>query len=476
MKRLSTIALALALTLSLSACGTFSDVSLQGSNAKSQSTEQITLTTNSETTDITSATDSEKPTETLGKFSQTATIEETVMVDEGGVKITATGVKYTNYSVEVELNIENNSDKDLSFMSGTAGYCCNSVNGYMTNDGYLNCEVAAGKKANDTISFSYDGLMLYGIREISDIEIGFYTSDDDYNYTYFAPQQIKTSVSELHDYSKDWYQETISSDAAKNTYDYDITYFSAESLYNENGVKLLSSGIMVNRDGETALLIELENTTDSMINVSTSDIAINGLTVNSSTWSSDTINAGKRCIVDVELSSALKSEYWDIYGIKEIGTVSLSLKQKNADGDDITEEIPIEIKIPDAKAEFDKAGKEIYNSNGLRIVSKTIIEDSSEYSADMYVLLLAENIDENTLSIDDVYDSLSVNGYMTDYSCYSQELNSGESAVIEIKLWESSLEENKITAVSDIKEVEIGFEIKSGRDTLDEPTITISFE
>ncbi len=472
MKRLSTIALAFALTLSLSACGTSSDVPSQSSNTESQSTEQITSATNSEAT----ATTTEKPAETLGEFSQTGMIDETVMVDEGGVKITATGLKYTNYSVEVELNIENNSDKDLSFMSGTAGYSCNSVNGYMTNDGYLNCEVAAGKKANDTISFSYDGLMVYGINEISDIEIGFYTSDDDYNYTYFAPQQIKTSAYELYDYSKDYYQEAITSDATMNTYDYDITYFSAESLYNENGVKLLSSCIMVNRDGETTLLIELENTTDSMINVSTSDIAINGLTVNSSTWSSDTINAGKRCIVDIELSSALKSEYWDIYGIKEIGTVSLSLKQKNSDGDDITEEIPIEIKIPDNKAEFDKAGKEIYNSNGLKIVSKAIIEDSSEYSADMYVLLLAENIGESTLSIDDIYDSLSVNGYMTDYSCYSQELKSGESAVIEIKLWESSLEENKITAVSNIKEVEIGFEIKSGRDTLDEPTITILFE
>lgn len=176
----------------------------------------------------------------------------------------------------------------------------------------------------------------------------------------------------------------------------------------------------------------------------------------------------------VNLSSALKSDYWDIYGVKEVGLVSLSLKQYNADGDEITEEIPIEITISDTPAEYDSTGKEVYNSNGLRMVSKTIMEDSSEYSSDIYVLLLAENMGENTLSIDDVYDSLSVNGYMTDYSCYSQELKSGESAVIEIKLWESSLEDNNIGAISDIKEVEISFEIKSGRDTIDEPSITIS--
>lgn len=463
MKRLSTIAWVLTLALSLSACGSSSDEPLQSN--ESHHTEQST-----------SAPVAEKPKETLGEFSKTATIEETVMIDENGVKITATGLKYTNYSVEVELNIENNSDNNLSFISGSAGYSCNSVNGYMTNDGYLNCEVAAGKKANDSISFSYDELTLYGITDISDIEIGFYTSDDDYNYTYYTPRQIKTSIFELHDYSKNCYQETISSAAAMNTYNYDITYFSTDSLYNENSVKLLSSGIMVNRDGETALLVEFENTNDSMIDMSISDIAINGLMVNSSTWSSDAINPGKRCIIDIDLSSALDSEYWDIYGINEVGSVSISLKQYNADGDEITEEIPIEIAISKKTAEYDTNGKEVYNSNGLRIVAKTVMEDTSEYSSDMYILLLAENTGKNTLSIDDVYDSLSVNGYMTDYSYYSQEIKSGESAVIEIKLWESSLEKNNIGAVSDIKEVEIGFEIKSGRDTIDEPTVTILFE
>lgn len=476
MKRLSAIGLALTLVMSLSACGASSDAPPQSNDNESHYTEQSTSAAEIETTYTTAATVTEKSQKTLGEFSETAEIEETVMIDENDIKITATGLKYTSYSVELELDIENNSDKALSFISGSLGYSCNSVNGYMISDGYLNCDIAAGKKANDSISFSYDGLMLYGITDISDIEIGFYTSDDDYNYTYYTPRQIKTSAFERHDYSKNCYQETISSDAAMNTYNYDVTYFSTDSLYNENGVKLLSSGIMVNRDDETILLVELENTNESTINISTSDIAINGLTVCSSTWSSVSINAGKRCIIDINLSSALDSEYWDIYGIKEVGSVSFSLKQYNANGDDIAEEIPIEIAIPDTPAEYDADGKEVYNSNGVRIVAKTVIEDSSEYSSDMYILLLAENIGENTISIDDVYDSLSVNGYMTDYSYYSQEINSGGSAVIEIKLWESSLESNNIKSVSDIKEVEIGFEIESGRDTIDEPTLTILFE
>ena len=115
----------------------------------------------------------EEPEKLKETFNQDATIEETVMYDEGDVKITATGLSYSNYDVKLELMIENNTDKDLEFVSGSMGYSCNSVNGIMTNDGYLLCDVAAGKKANDSISFDFDQLMLYGINEIADIEIGF---------------------------------------------------------------------------------------------------------------------------------------------------------------------------------------------------------------------------------------------------------------------------------------------------------------
>lgn len=414
--------------------------------------------------------------EKLGIFSKNATLTETVMVDEDDVKITAMGLSYNDYAAMLELTIENNSGKDLTFISGSMGYSCNSVNGYMVDDGYLNCNVANGKKANDSISFSYDGMMLYGINEIADIEIGFAIVDGDYNHTYTGPRQVKTSMYDSHDYSKDFYQEAITSRGAMNTFAYDITCFSQDTLYDVNGIKLLSSGIMINQDGETALLLELENSTKDMVYVSTSDIAINGLVVSSSIWSSDALNPGKRAIVDVELSSVLDSEYWGIYGIKDVGSVTLSLSQSNTDGNEIADKAEVEIVVPDKETEYDAAGNEVYSNGGLRIVAKAILEDSSEYNSNMYVLLLAENKSGKTLTIDDVYDSLSVNGFMTDYSYYSREIKNGESAALEIELWESSLEDNNISSTSDVKEVEIGFEIKEGYNIFDKPVITISFE
>ena len=53
-------------------------------------------------------------------------------------------------------------------------------NGYMTNDGYMNTKVGAGKKAKEVISFSVRDLAMMGIIDIADIDIGF---DIEYVFT-----------------------------------------------------------------------------------------------------------------------------------------------------------------------------------------------------------------------------------------------------------------------------------------------------
>lgn len=452
--KLMSVLLALAMLGTLTACG--------GSTGNQPSSESSTPASEAP----------ENTNETLGLFHKNATLDETVMVDEGGVKITATGLTYTNYSVELGLTIENNSGKDLSFVSGSIGYSCNSVNGYMVEEGYLNCDVANGKKANDTIQFSYDTLMLYGIDEIADLEIGFDMADDDYNHTYSGPRQLKTSVYDSHDYETNHYQATIASQAAQNTYGYEMLQFSQDALYEQNGVKMLSSGVM-RRDGAYMLLLELKNTTDSMVHVVLSDLGLNGLKLSSSNEAGIGIYPGKCGIMNVRISSVLDQAYWSEYGMTGVGAVSLSLGQYNEDEVEIGEKVPVEITLPDGDATFDASGKEVYNSNGLRIVAKSVQEQKD--SGDLFVLMLAENNSGKTLTLDDAYDSLSVNGFMTDYYCDRQEVKNGESAVLVIRLQESSLEENQITSASDIQEIEVGVEIQEGYTSIDEPTLTLQF-
>lgn len=465
--RIFSTLLAISLLITLPACGS-GDMSAGSSG--SRSSDESNVSANASAND--SLPQSDEP---LDLFNVNAVLAETVLLDEGGVKITATGLTYTAYSVDLELIIENNSGKDLSFVSGSLGYSCNSVNGYMVNDGYLNCDVADGKKAVDSISFSYDALMPYGIYEIADMEIGFSMTDEKYDTVYSGPRQLKTSVFDTHDYSTDHYQEIITSEAAMTAYGYEMVYFSQNIPYDKNGIKLLSGGVLTNQNGETVLLLELENTTDEMVHLSTSDIALNGLLLNSSTWSNDAINAGKRGIVTVELSSVLDPAYWSVYGITDVCSIGLSLGQRNEEGIKIAAETPIEIIITDEGAVFDVSGTEVYNKNGLRIVTKAVLEGTAAYSDDLYVLLLAENNSGKTLTIGDMYDSLSVNGFMTDYSYDRQKLEDGEAVALTIQLWGSSLEENQITSSVDIQEVEVGFEIKDGYTTIDEPTLTLAF-
>ena len=180
--------------------------------------------------------------------------------------------------------------------------------------------------------------------------------------------------------------------------------------------------------------------------------------------------------MDVNLSSVLDAEYWETYGLKEVGAVALNLSQKDMDWETVAEEKGVKMVIPGIDAVIDDAGTEVYNDNGVRVIAKTILEDPSEYSADIHVLLLVENTSGFTLSLDDVYDSLSVNGFMSDYNCSRIGLKDGEYAVMEIELYESALEENKITGVADIKEIEFSIEIKEGRNKVAEPKITIMYE
>lgn len=55
-------------------------------------------------------------------FSGTGTIEDTVLVDEKNVRITADNLTYSAYQTTMDLLIENNSDQDLSVISGSIGF------------------------------------------------------------------------------------------------------------------------------------------------------------------------------------------------------------------------------------------------------------------------------------------------------------------------------------------------------------------
>lgn len=481
-----TLALSLATILLLSACGTTASEKQslptpspsveQSLPAPSPSVEQSTPAPSPEQTDepTTSIQPAATGSDTL--FNPSATMEETVLVDESDVKITATGLKYTAYEVKVSLTIENNTDQELSFYSGTLGYSCNSINGYMVDDGYLNVDVPAGKKANETVEFSVDQLTMLGFTDIADIEIGFDISDSDYDdYLQTGPRQIRTSIADNYDYETDTYRQTITGGSFLGQQGITVIHDSEEVPFDQKGIRVVSQTLVSNSSGEQVLLIEVENTSDDMVYASVGDTALNGLSVESGTWSTDWVSPGKRRVMSIQLYSLLDESYQGIFGIDEISSVSYSFEISDIEYDTLVIPPTLTLTVPGGKAAYDPSGEEVYRENGIRIVSKEIVPDDSDYSDDIHLLFLVENNTQEALSFGVDYDSVSVNGYMARFLCSDRTAAPGGGAILDVELQGYSLEENGITALEDITEVELKFEIENGHyKTVAEPVVTVS--
>lgn len=467
MKKMLCLLLALALMGSLTACGGGqpggSGTASGGASASSAQGGQSDPTL--------PADKGEKP----EMFSVRPTIAETVLVDELDVRITATGLSYTAYDAELTLSIENNSGQDLSFRSGTMGYSCNSINGYMVDGGYLNADVAAGKKANETIRFSADGLMILGITDIADLEIGFDIDTSDYDtYLQTGPIPLKTSLAETYDYSADTYQTALSNGSLAAAYDYTVDYSAQEALYDQLGIKVLSQAVITNTDGDRALLLEAENTSSEQVYISTGDFRLNGLLVQSGTWSSNSLNPGKRRVAVLNLSSMLDEAYWDIYGLADIADITFSFAPKNLEYVDLKAPEDLTVTLPGVSGSYDASGETLYDEGGVQIVYKGLVDDSSDYSDDIHALLLVSNGTDRPFSADVAYDSLSANGFMTDFLCYGKTVPAGGGAVMDVELQGSSLEENGIDGTDGVGEIEMTVTLRdSNYKTIAEPVITM---
>lgn len=426
-------------------------------------------------------TPTDAPSQPAGKpapgFDPTATLEETVLVDESNVKITATGLKYTAYEVKVSLTLENNTDKNLSFRNGTMGYSCNSVNGYMVDGGYLNADVAAGKKSNESVAFDIGELSILGLPDIANIELGFDIADDQHEtYLQTGPRQLKTSAADSYDYGADTYRTAILDGGLAKTLGFTVDGDSGELQFDEKGIRVISQTLITNSSGEQALLVEVENTTDDTVFASVGDVAVNGLGVQSGTWSTDWVSPGKRRIISMSLSSMLEDSQRATFGLEQIGTLSYSFGFKDMDGDALVLPQMLTLSCSDGGS-YDPSGEEVYQENGVRIVYKGLVPDDFEYSDDIHILLLIENSSGQPLNFDIDTNSVSVNGYMTSALCYSRTTAPGGSAILDVELTDYSLEENGITGLEDIAEVELTFEIRDGNyKTVAEPTVIFAGE
>lgn len=252
MKRMFVALLSLAMALSLVACGSSSD-------------GDVTETSNVSGDSSVREEEVSAPKE--------VTIDETVVLDENGVKITAKSLGDDGFwGPEIKLLIENNSGKSVMVQARNV-----SVNGYAIESS-LSADVADGMKSNEGLELFESDLELAGIETIADVEWNFHIFDSD-------------------SWLDDWDSSTIrleTSAAATYEYTYDD---SGDVIYDQDGLTFIVKGLVGDE-----ILVCAKNATDSTYTFSVRDTSVNGFMVDD--YFSCDIPAGKRGLGKISFSSS----------------------------------------------------------------------------------------------------------------------------------------------------------------------------
>ncbi|MBQ8278626.1 MAG: hypothetical protein IJZ23_02175 [Roseburia sp.] len=143
-----------------------------------------------------------------------ASIEESLIYEGNNVCIYVKGIERTDSGYDLSFYIENGSELNLGFNAHS--YAINKIN--TGNNIYdMDCDVAAGKKANTKLSLSDYDLMNIGVSDIKSIDILFWAYDNDKYFKEFDTGQITINT---------------------NLYNDEFEKLEGTTIYDSNGVKV----------------------------------------------------------------------------------------------------------------------------------------------------------------------------------------------------------------------------------------------
>ena len=181
------------------------------------------------------------------------TVAETVLYDADGVKVTATGYEDGWMGPEIKILVENNSDKNVLVTSASV-----SANGYMMPYASLYAEVAAGKKANESLSIMSSEVLA---------ELQFYLQIQD-------PETWETvTTSDLL---------TLTTSAAPYEQNADD---SGDVLYDQGGIRVVCKGLKQDIIWDGTVVFYMENNSGKEISIYAENVSVNGFMQDVGLWS-----------------------------------------------------------------------------------------------------------------------------------------------------------------------------------------------
>ena len=195
-----------------------------------------------------------------GSSDEEVTIAETVLYEADGVKVTAKSLADGLLGTEVKLLIENDSSKNILITSSSV-----SANGYMMPTAALYAEVAAGKKANESLTLMSSELDQCGIETLAEMQFYLQIQDPE------TWETIKTTD-----------LITLATSATGYTQPVDD---SGDVLYNENGYKIVCKGLKQDIIWDGTVVFYMENNSNKAVSIYAENVSVNGFMQEVGLWS-----------------------------------------------------------------------------------------------------------------------------------------------------------------------------------------------
>lgn len=203
----------------------------------------------------------EQPTEAPTEPVKTVTLEQVEVFNQDGVAVTATGLKKGLFGPEITFTVSNDSDKNIVVTTRSL-----SVNGYMLTMSSLYTEVAAGKKANDSLTLMESELEQAGIETICDVAFTLHVVDPN-TYEDVAESGLLT----------------LSTSASGTFTQPDDT--SGDVVYDKNDLRVICRGLRKDLIWDGTAVFYMENNSGRDVTIYAENVSVNGYMVDVSLYS-----------------------------------------------------------------------------------------------------------------------------------------------------------------------------------------------
>ncbi|MDE8725531.1 zinc ribbon domain-containing protein [Ruminococcus bromii] len=230
------------------------------------------------------------------------TLAETEVYNKDGIVITATKIEDDLFGPTVTFAITNDSSKNIVVTTRSL-----SVNGYMMEASALYSDVAAGKKAKESMILMASELEQAGIDTVADIEFYINISDSETYMDIESSDLIKLSTS-----ASGSFEQAVND--------------SGDVVYDSNGVRVVCQGLKQDLIWDGTVVFFMENNGNQPVAVYAENVSVNGYMVDVSLYSD--LRPATRSISGMYILDLTDLEIESIDGIENI---EFTLRIVNAD-------------------------------------------------------------------------------------------------------------------------------------------------